>query len=846
MAAPEVKGSGKQKCRRVSLLGDAVNSLVLALINGSECRFLEFRYRLPGAPAVKIGRPRPTLMSVTGLFAVAFTRHQVAALGKQGTQIGQFALRSRIGTGARGAVYLAHDSAMDRYLALKLIRLGQADDPAVAVEFVQRLAKLQHPALGAVLDVGVQGELLYVASEFISGRTLGQLIRQHYALGPEKACRIICEVLGALEAAHGAGIFHGNLTPENVLVEGDGQSRLVDFWIPGVGGKSPRIDALPGLSAYSAPEYLHTPELTARYDLHAVGVLLFEMLVGASPYAAATRAEALKLLKVQEPVCPDAVSAELGPTLTALMMRSIDRDPDKRFVSAADMLRLLNLEVAKFAARRTQRRKGMSRLEELLDMVGQDSDFPALGPVISDLQKLTAEGDGGAEAKSLPSSILNDFALTSNLLRIANSAYYARGAKEPVTTVSKAVVVLGLDAVRDFSLSLLLLNQLKDKGRAELLQQEYLRLNRCALTAQELNQESNAELAEQAYLGGLFHNLGRLLCCYAFPEIYDDVETRLQAGEDAATAECSALGVSYEAFGRGAAQSWGLDDALVASIEHVSEPDQSAPQGQAGRLRLLSSCAAEVAVQLEHGDSESLGERLSGVARRFSASVGLSHDEIYSSAVRAEQRLGEMAGALGIAQKESDDSRMARLAPVGAAQLSRPKEPPPAPTQDLNASIEAAQRAIAAGEPLNRILSAATAAIHAVLGCDQVLLLLVDPSGHTAQGRFSAGVGAEAVQKKFLVPLNVTNDLFAAAMSQQVDLSIKDARVDKVQRRLPAWFKRDVSAVSFLFLPMRGLGSPVGAIFARWTSGELQVDDGTLQQMRDFRALLAKSISARR
>lgn len=762
------------------------------------------------------------------------------------SQIGQFSIRSRIDNGPHAGCYLAHDGAMDRYVALRLVSPDAGVDLNALLAKFRALARLQHPNIVQIHDVGVFERKLYIASEFVSGRTLRQVMTQQFALNTGSACQIICGVLSALDAAHRAGVLHENLEPQNILVESDGTPKLADFC------NSPKVTladgrTLDGSLAYMAPEYLHSGEKTARYDLHAAGLILFEMLTGQAPYAADGAEASVERLLHHPPECPAKVSAALGDKMTHLLHRAVSKTPEQRFVSAGDMRRLLEMELSRLAAQAAADRAKMGRLEELLSIIGQQSDFPSLGNAVADIQKL---GDGGAESvdvKALPDTIRNDFALTNNLLRLANSAYYSRRASEPVTTVSRAVVLLGFKAVRDMSLSLLLLNQLKDQGRAEQLKHEYLRLNLCAATAQELSQRQEEDLGEEAFVAGLFHNLGRLLCCYCFPEQYDEIE--VAAGEGRHASECAAevLGVSYEELGFGAAESWGMAEELVSSIRHVSDP-RSQPHGTPpNRLSLITSCASELAEQLEQGDAGAVEAGLQSISDRFGVSLGLSHEQISESADKAQERMQEMVSVLDL---DVAGTRLGRKlaearSPSGASDSGA--RPYSSPDKELKAAIAAAESAIQSGEPLADILEQAIRRIFDGLQCDQALLAQLDEAGKFVRGKHGASRRSPSTHQKFQFEFASTGHLFNASLARNVDLMIQDAGSEKVQKNLPHWFADTFHCQSFLFLPIRSArGTPLGAIFARWEDTQTALRDPTIESLRTLRNLLAMAISSRR
>lgn len=782
-------------------------------------------------------------------------------------RIGRFALRELLGRGAHSEVHRAHDAALDRDVAIKLLKPGPNQDAKTLLAEARAVSRLRHPGIVPVYEAGLHQGQPYLVFEYVAGQTLAQIIRRESPLDPARACDLISDVLEALQASHDSGIVHRDLKPANILVDREGAVRVTDFGIASTieaAGNVP--DELRGTPAYMAPEYVERGQITPQYDLHAAGLILFEMLVGRHPYVAPQAMQTLYRLTHEQAECPRDVQDRLGNDLSRLLMKGIAKDPAERFSNAQEMRRALDEEAE--AWRRGHASGGVSRLDRLLREIGSQSDFPTLGTAIATIHKLSSSDDGDVGA--LSNSILKDFALTNKILRLANSAYYPRRAGGSVSTVSRAVVVLGLNAVRDVSVSLLLFQHLKDKAHAQQLKHEFLRLNLAALAAQELAAGQPAQAQEEAFIGGLFHNLGRLLCCYYFREDYEHIEHLCGSGREPAKAAVQVLGVTYEALGHGVASAWGLPEPLTQSILHLDKPPQQPIRDGAASLRALSSCAAELAQLIESTHLEQMDTPLAALAKRFGKALDLNRSQLQGACQKARQRLREMATVLQIDLHGSELGRRllqqsrSHDAPdegprlpgnvAAAAECPPPVDPNPPtltgavidPSQVLLRGLQEISEAMIDRTPLSQLLGIAAETIYRAIQPDQVLVALADGGRRNIRGVTGFGDQVTDTLKRFQFPLAPGSDLFSAAMRKPADLLIQDAQLPKVRDHLPHWFSSRFQPQAFLLLPVRAGSQTLGLIYAHSLSAPLGVPDTALPTLRALRNQVALAISQSR
>lgn len=287
------------------------------------------------------------VVSVGGTIGV-FGATRLAALQEAARELGQYRLARRLGAGGMGEVWLAEHRLLKRPCAVKLIHPDRAGDPNAARRFereVRGTAMLTHPNTVEVYDFGrTEDGRLYYVMEYLSGRTLQQLVEEDGRLPAPRAVRFLRQVCGALAEAHAAGLVHRDVKPSNVLVcRQGGQSdiaKLLDF-----GLVSLRRSAEPGPSltqegdffgtpGYAAPEQVEDVERAdARSDLYAVGAVGYFLLTGRPPFARDTVMKTLLAQAHEPPPPPKGVAVELA----AIVLRCLAKDPAGRFAAASEL-----------------------------------------------------------------------------------------------------------------------------------------------------------------------------------------------------------------------------------------------------------------------------------------------------------------------------------------------------------------------------------------------------------------------------------------------------------------------------------------------------------------------------
>lgn len=272
----------------------------------------------------------------------------VRAMGEVPTQIGRYRVMRILGGGAMGVVYEAHDSVIDRKVAIKLVhaRLLDGDERQDYIERFQREAqavgRCNHPAIVAIFDFALHDQNPYLVMEFVDGIGLDSALAQGHGFTLDSAIHVILRVLEALGCAHAAGIVHRDIKPGNVLLLAGGRVKVADFGIARLDSSHLTLDGMAvGTPRYMSPEQCLGGTVDHRSDLFSVAVLLQEMLTGERPFAGQTLAEIACNLLRDPPAGSDRVTEVAGAAVNSVIQRALAKVPTDRYASAEAMAKAL-------------------------------------------------------------------------------------------------------------------------------------------------------------------------------------------------------------------------------------------------------------------------------------------------------------------------------------------------------------------------------------------------------------------------------------------------------------------------------------------------------------------------
>ncbi len=354
-----------------------------------------------------------------------------------GTKLGRYEIRSQIGAGGMGEVYLALDTELDRTVAIKILPEALASDKQRLQRFIQEAkaaSALNHPHILTIHEIGTTGATRFIATEFIAGETLRQRITAGMKL--VEILEIASQAASALAAAHAAGIIHRDIKPENIMVRPDGYIKLLDFGLakltePAIIDSEAPTRAMVntgegivmGTANYMSAEQAKGTEVDARTDLWSLGAVLYEMATGHVPFAGKTPTETLSLILQKEPAPLTRYTHEVPAELERIVTKALTKDREERHQTAKDLLiDLRNLK------------KKLEVDAEIDRTVPPELRAPA-SPSAGQGTPATASGSGAATASSTTASAAS------------TAEYIVSGIKKHKLAAAVAVVVLVVGGV---------------------------------------------------------------------------------------------------------------------------------------------------------------------------------------------------------------------------------------------------------------------------------------------------------------------------------------------------------------------------------------------------------------
>ncbi len=257
---------------------------------------------------------------------------------------GRYRLVDRIAVGGMGEVWLAHDEALARDVAIKVLRAEFAGDAGFLERFrteARNSAQLAHPNIAALYDYGEQDGSAYLVMELILGEPMSDLLDRQPVLPTSRLLPILAQTARALHAAHVAGVVHRDVKPGNILLATSGRVKITDFGISMAANQIPMTASgmVMGTAQYLSPEQALGKAATGASDVYSLGIVAYESLVGHRPFTGPTAVDiAIAHVNTPVPPLPDGVEQELA----ALVMRMLDKDPERRPRSAASLARTLD------------------------------------------------------------------------------------------------------------------------------------------------------------------------------------------------------------------------------------------------------------------------------------------------------------------------------------------------------------------------------------------------------------------------------------------------------------------------------------------------------------------------
>ncbi|HZO10472.1 MAG TPA: serine/threonine-protein kinase, partial [Myxococcota bacterium] len=262
----------------------------------------------------------------------------------------RYRIVARLGAGAFGEVYRAHDSVLGRDVAVKRIKLDAFVEPAALEDVKQRFsreaqvaARLRHPNIVITHDIVQTPAMSFIVMELVEGRTLQALLAERGRLPLGETIGLVAQVAAALDHAHASGVVHRDVKPANIMIEPGGQLKVMDFGIAKLetGANLTSTGSIMGTPNYMSPEQAKGLRVDGRSDSFSLGCVLYECLTGAKPFQGESVSVILVKILTEEPPPVDLAAAGLPAEIGAVLRRAVAKDPAARYASGKELVEAL-------------------------------------------------------------------------------------------------------------------------------------------------------------------------------------------------------------------------------------------------------------------------------------------------------------------------------------------------------------------------------------------------------------------------------------------------------------------------------------------------------------------------
>ena len=754
-------------------------------------------------------------------------------------RIGRFVPEKILGKGGQGVVYLAADPKLERQVAIKTLLTGNAD-PGRLIDEAKHVAKLDHPGIVPVYEIDTTAHSVYLVYQFVAGDTLGAWLKNNSNRQPKDCVSIVRQILEAMKYAHESGLIHRDLSPANVLIDTKGNAKILDFGVASVMDEQGKKPDVVGTMNYLPPECLSNGPVGPHSDVYSIAVLFHEMLTGRRLFDADNNTAIAYKIVNDKVEAPSVSNQQVEPALDEIVLNGLARDTEQRYQNAGEMLAAIEnyLDTKQQAKPDEQHEEGTyaSAVEFMLRRVSRKPDFPAVSRYISEINQKTGSREK-SDASELADVILKDYALTSKLLRLVNSAVFGQYGGS-ISTVSRAVVILGFDQVRAAALSIAVFEHLQNGQQADALKDAACSSFLSAMLARDIIEQHPDLDPEQAFIGAMFHQLGKHLAIYYFPQEYEEIKALMASkGTDEDSAVQEILGTTYTAFGTAIGEQWNLPESMVRCMKSLPDGQLKPSKDSNGKLVEVTGLANELSEIYGTSDARELDKNLERLSNRFKDCIKLDKKALKEKVESAIEETREYANVLSVDLESADFFRNVTQHFSPAEPNDETVEASPASTNEtgkqtantdtlesvappsdrkafLVETISELTQAMLNNASANDVLSMVVKSIYRGLGMSRVLLMIRDPKRHMMQARSGHGKDIDLLIPNFGFKIGPNQDLFNQALRKGKEFIVLDVDNEQYKNLVPAWCRDLAKPCSILLFPIMANNNCIGLIYA--------------------------------
>ena len=496
-------------------------------------------------------------------------------------------------------------------------------------------------------------------------------------------------------------------------------------------------------------------------------------------------------------------------------------------------------------------------LQAVLRRLGNCSGFPTLSTTISDINRVVDTESHSAQ--QLTQIILRDVSLTTTLLQVVNSVTYGQY-RGSIRTISKAVLILGTEAVRNAAMTLMMLAFSKGRTQEKSLQDELIGAFFAGVVSKTLCQKLGMPRNEEAVICTMCHSLGRLLVIFFLYEESQQIRSLMKSGASEEQAAAQVLGVTYRELGIGIARHWNFPEKLVEGMQSLKAREIVPPNTETERLKIAANLANELYAIALRGSNDDRDAALLALSQRYSAAIKLDAKDLVEALRQGLKEIAERSATLNLASAHSpalnavrawageaadapesvptEDTATHVLKQVGGTldAIANKESATPSAQQVLSAGIRDITETLTSDFSLNDVLHMALETMYRGMGFSRTMIFIRDPRSGSMRARFGFGAGIEKLIPQCTFPLAFEPDVFHVALDKGLDIVIENTQAENVMQRIPLWHRQVLNARSFLLLPVVLKNQPVGLLYADSDRTEgIKINSEQLDLLRTLR-----------